>query len=46
VAFCGAIAGQGAQISGSVANNTAVVSWVSGDITSQSWSFLFTYQVI
>ena len=46
VAFCGAIAGQGAQISGSVANNTAVVSWVSGDVTSQSWSFIFQYAVI
>jgi hypothetical protein len=46
VAFCGSIAGQGAEITGSVANNTAVVSWISGDVTSQSWSFTFTYQVI
>ena len=46
VAFCGAIAGQGAAISGSVANNTAVVSWVSGDVTSQTWSYIFAYQVI
>ena len=46
VAFCGTIAGQGAQIEGSVANNTAVVTWVSGDVTSQSWSFVFQYQVI
>lgn len=46
VAFCGAIAGQGAEITGSVANNTAVVSWVSGDVTSQAWSFTFSYQVI
>lgn len=46
VAFCGAIAGQGAEIIGSVANNTAVIQWISGDITSQTWSFTFTYQVI
>ena len=46
VAFCGSIAGQGAEITGSVANNTAVVSWISGDVTSQTWSYTFTYQVI
>ena len=46
VAFCGAIAGQGAQITGSVANNTAVVTWVAGDLTSQTWSYVLTYQVI
>lgn len=46
VAFCGAIAGQGAEIIGSVANNTAVVQWVATDVTSQAWSFVFTYTVI
>jgi len=46
VAFCGAIAGQGAQIRGSVANDTAVVSWIAGDVTSQTWSFFFMYRVI
>lgn len=46
VAFCGAIAGQGAQISGSVANDTAVVSWLAGDVTSKSWSFIFSYEII
>jgi hypothetical protein len=45
-AFCGAVAGMGASISGSVANNTAVVSWISSDITSQTWSYCFMYQVI
>lgn len=45
-AFCGAIAGMGAAITGSVANNTAVVSWISSDITSQAWSLHFTYEVI
>ena len=46
VAFCGAIAGQGAAILGSVANNTAVVQWVSGDVTAQAWSYTYSYQVI
>ena len=46
VAFCGAIASMGAAISGSVANNTAVVQWISSDVTAQSWSFTFTYQII
>ena len=46
VAFCGAIAGQGAAIVGSVANNTAVVQWVSGDLTDQTWSYTFQYEII
>lgn len=46
VAFAGGIAGLGAAISGSVANNTAVVSWISSDTTSQAWSYNLTYQVI
>ena len=46
VAFCGAITGMGAAITGSVANNTAVFSWVSSDVTSQAWSYQYTYQVI
>jgi len=46
VAFCGTIAGMGAAISGSVANNTMVVSWVSSDVTSQSWQFAAIYRVI
>ena len=45
-AFCGAIAGMGAAITGSVANDTAVISWIASDITSQTWSYDFTYQVI
>lgn len=45
-AFSGSIAGQGAEIIGSVANNTAVIQWVAGDVTSQLWSYTFTYQVI
>lgn len=46
VAFCGAIAGQGAQITGSVANDTAVVTWIATDTTSQTWSYTFSYQII
>lgn len=46
VAFCGAIAGMGAAITGSVANNTAVVQWISSDITSKTWSYTLSYQVI
>lgn len=46
VAFCGGIAGQGAEIIGSAANNTAVVQWVAVDTTSKVWSYTFTYQII
>lgn len=46
VAACGSIASMSAAITGSVANNTAVVSWIATDVTSQTWSFTFTYQVI
>lgn len=46
VAFCGSISGQGAQIVGVAANDTAKVAWVAVDVTSQSWSYVMTYQVI
>ena len=46
VAFCGTIAGQGAEIIGVAANDTAKIQWVSGDVTSQTWSYTFTYQII
>jgi len=45
-AFCGAIAAQGAEIIGVAANDTAKVQWKAGDITSQTWSFIFSYQVL
>ncbi len=45
-AFCGTIAGQGAEIIGVVANDTAKVQWIAGDVTSKTWSYTFTYQVI
>lgn len=46
VAFSGTIAGQGAAVTGSVANNTAVFSWIAVDTTSQSWSYTYSYEVI
>ena len=46
VAFSGAIAGQGAEITGVAANDTAKVAWIAVDLTSQTWSYIFQYQVI
>lgn len=46
VAFCGAISGMGAAISGSVANNTAVFSWVASDIGAQTFSYVYTYRIL
>ena len=46
VAFCGSIAGQGAEIIGSAANNTAKIQWIASDTTSKVWSYIFSYQVI
>lgn len=45
-AFCGTIAGMGAMVFGVAANDTAKIQWVSSDVTSQTWSYTFTYQVI
>lgn len=44
-AVCGSIAGMSAQVMGEVTNNTAKISWVSTDITSQTWSLSFGYIV-
>lgn len=46
VAFCGAIAAMGAEVTGVSANDTAKVVWKSTDITSQTWSYTFTYRVL
>ena len=46
VAFCGNIVSMGAEIYGSVANDTAVITWKASDVTSQTWSYTFTYQII
>lgn len=45
-AFCGAIAGMGAEVIGVVANDTAKVQWISSDVASQSWSYTYSYQII
>ena len=45
-AFCGTIDGMGAMVLGVAANDTAKIQWVSSDVTSQVWSYTFTYQVI
>ena len=45
-AVSGAISGQSAEIIGVVANDTAKIQWVAGDVTSQLWSYTFSYQVI
>lgn len=46
VAFSGGIAGQGAEIIGVAANDTAKVQWIAVDTTSKTWSYTFSYQVI
>lgn len=43
---CGTIYGLVVAILGSVANNTALIRWVSSDINAASYSYNFTYQVI
>lgn len=45
-AFCGNIVSQGAEIIGVAANDTFKVQWKAGDITSQTWSYSFTYRII
>lgn len=45
VAFCGSIAGMGAEVIGVIANNTFKIQWISSDITSQDWSYTFTYRI-
>lgn len=45
-AFCGSIAGMGAEIYASVASTTNVlVIWKASDINSQSWSYIFQYLI-
>ena len=46
VAFSGAIAGMGAEIIGVIANDTAKIQWIAGDVAAQDWSYTFTYRVI
>lgn len=44
-AFSGAVAGMGAEITGVPANATAQVQWVSSNTASQTWSYVYLYQV-
>ncbi len=46
VACGGGVAALSAQIIGVVANDTAKIQWIAVDLTSQSWSYTLTYQVI
>lgn len=46
IAFSGNIAGMGAEICADQTNDRAQVLWVSGDVTSQTWAYNFSYQVI
>ena len=46
VAFCGNIVSMGAEVYGVAANNTAIIIWKASDVTSQSWSYTFSYQII
>ena len=40
------VAGQCAAIKGDATNDRAQIEWTAVDVTSQSWFFTFTYQVI
>lgn len=46
VAFSSGVAGMGAQILGSASGDKARIAWIASDVTSQQWSYTFTYQVI
>jgi len=45
-AFCGAIAGMGAEVIGSAANDKAVVQFIASDVNSNTLSYNYSYQVI
>ena len=45
-AFCGNIVSMGAEITGVVSSVAARAFWKSSDVTSQTWSYTFTYEVI
>lgn len=44
-AYCGAITGQGAAIQADVTNDVANIFWVATDVTSQTWSYHYTYLI-
>ncbi len=45
-AVCGAIASMCGSIQGSASGDVARVLWIATDLTSQQWSYHFTYRVI
>ena len=45
-AVCGNIAAMTAEVIGVIANDTAKVQWISSDITSQVWSYSYTYRIV
>lgn len=45
-AVCGNIVSMCADIIGVAGNDTAKIQWKATDVTSQSWSYIFTYQVL
>lgn len=45
-ANCGTISGMSAAVTALSANDTARVGWIASDVTSQTWSFVYTYEVI
>lgn len=46
VAFCGNIAAMGAEVIAVAANDTVKVMWKSSDVTSQTWSYTYSFQII
>lgn len=45
-ATCGNIVSMCAEVIGVVANDTAKVQWKATDVTSQTWAYIFSYQII
>lgn len=46
VAFTGTAISEGAEIDGVAANDTAQFEWLATDVSSRTWSYIFTYQII
>lgn len=45
-AACGGIAGMCAEVIAVPANDTMQIQWIASDITSKTWSFIASYEVI
>lgn len=45
-AFCGTIASMGAEIIADTVNLVAKMIWISSDITSKTWSVMFSFEVL